>query len=136
MSFKWSRCLTVGLVIVLVDLATVLLTQQESDQSTLYTALGTLDNMVNIFLFGYVGFRTGQETARATPAAEAGVATSLLPALVATLVALFAPQLLRLEAESGLVQQLVQIIALNIVLGGVAAWIGGLIASRAVQNRR
>jgi hypothetical protein len=136
MSFKWSRCLTVGLVIVLVDLATVLLTQHESETSTLYATLGTLDNMVNILIFGYVGYRTGQETGRATPAAEAGVLTSVLPALVATLVALFAPQLVHLEADRALTEQLVGIVALNIVLGGVAAWIGGLIASRTVQSRR
>ena len=134
MSLKWSRCLGAGLLIVLVDVATLLLTQRESEQSTLYAALGTLDNLVNILLFGYVGFRTGRETGRATPAAEAGVVTSLVPALAATAISLLAPQLVHFEAERGLAEQLVGVIALNVVMGGVAGWIGGLLSSRAASR--
>jgi hypothetical protein len=130
MSFNWRFCLKVGVLVALVDLATLGLAQlRPSDE--LRSVLDLLNLIVNVMLFSRVGFRTGLETGRATTAAEAGVVTSLLPALAAALYPVLLPAWIDpASAEIPLYRQIVSVIAWNIVIGGLSALLSGFLASR------
>lgn len=132
MSPNWRFCLKIGLAITLVDLAQLAVGRNLPPTSELRTLLDLVALMANVMLFSHAGFRTGQATGRATAAAEAGVIASLLPALAAALYPIVLPQWMDpSDAALPMANRVVGAIALNIVLGGLAAWLSGLIASRA-----
>src|SRR5215211_4738655 len=81
---NWGWCLKIGLAVVAVDLLVLALAQGQ-EQSEISAFLESLDQVANVMLFAYAGYRTGRDTGRATAAAEAGVITSVLPALVAAI---------------------------------------------------
>src|SRR2546421_7868542 len=123
MSPDWRLCLKIGLAIVLVDLVTLGLSQNLAPDSDLRALLDTLDQIANVMLFSFLGYRTGRETGRATAAAEAGVASSVLPALVAAGYELVRSDLATAGPDvAPLVNRVVGAVAFNIALGGVSAW--------------
>ena len=131
MSPDWRFCLKIGTAIVVADLLTLALVQNLPPDSDQRVLLETIDEIVNVMLFAFVGFRTGRETGRATSAAEAGVATSALPALVAAAYQIVGPNLDSTGADvTPLVNRVVASVAFNIVLGGLSAWFSGWLASR------
>jgi hypothetical protein len=128
----WRWCLKMGLAIVLVDLVTLALSEGQAPDSELRAFLQSIDQVANILLFSWVGYRTGQATGRATAAAEAGVVASLLPAAAAALYQIFQPGLGGPADETGLplINRVVGSIAFNVVLGGISAWFAGWLARR------
>ena len=137
MSPNWRFCLKVGLAVALVDFAHLALTRGQPPTSEFRQLVGLLALAANVMLFSHVGFRTGQETGRATAAAEAGVVASVLPALAAALYPLVLPSWLDpAELAQPVVNQVVGVIAFNIVLGGLAAWFSGWVASRTRPRAR
>jgi hypothetical protein len=117
-----------GLIVTAIDLLTVSLGQGSPPDSEIRVLLQTIDQIFNLTIFAIVGFQTGRATGRTTAAAEAGVVASLLPGLAAAAYSFVQP------AEPGvddpLVNRVVASIALNIVLGGLAALIAGWVATR------
>src|SRR5688572_1086922 len=73
MSPNWGWCLKLGLLVVLVDLLSIVLGQAAGGSEDAVALAGAFDNIANLVIFGYVGWRTGQLTGRATASAEAGV---------------------------------------------------------------
>lgn len=129
---NWRWCLNIGALIVLIDLVIVTLGRQQPPDSDVVALLDTVDQIANVALFALVGFRVGQATARATAAAEAGVLTSLLPAAAAAAYVLLGLGTAPSEAGApSLLNQVIFIVAYNIVLGGLTALVAGWIASRA-----
>jgi hypothetical protein len=127
----WRWCLKIGMAIVLVDLVTLALSEGQAADSEVRALLESIDQVANILLFSWVGYRTGQATGRATAAAEAGVVASLLPATAAALYQIFQPGLGVIdEAALPLINRVVFSIAFNVVLGGISAWISGWLARR------
>jgi len=132
MSPNWRFCLTIGLAIALVDFAHLAIGRNLPPTSELRALLDLGAMVANVMLFSHAGFRTGQATGRATAAAEAGVVASLLPAAAAALYPILLPTWMDpADAGTPLINQIVGVIALNIVIGGLSAWLSGLIASRA-----
>src|SRR6476469_7285884 len=129
MSLDWRWCLKIGAIIVLVDALALLIGRGQGPDIELTDVLASLDHFANIALFGYVGFRTGRETGRATSAAEAGVLTSLLPGLVAAVLDFLLPAT-GSDLAVPLINRVVGSIAINVALGGISAWFGGWSASR------
>lgn len=128
---NWRWCLSISGLIVLIDLVAVTLGRQQPPDSDLVGLLDTLDQIANVALFALVGFRIGQVSGRATAAAEAGVLTSILPAAAAAIYLLLG--IGPTPAEPGaapLLNQVIFIVAYNIVLGGLTALVAGWIASR------
>ena len=123
---NWRWCFRVGLVVVMIDLLVLAVSQGQAPDSELGALLDSFDNIANIILFAYVGFRTGRLTGRATAAAEAGVVASILPGLVAAGYQAIQPG----GAAESLASPIIGIIAYNIVLGGLSAWVSGWWASR------
>jgi hypothetical protein len=137
MSPNWRFCLKIGLAIALVDFAHLAFTRGQPPTGEFRQLVGLLALAANVMLFSHVGFRTGQQTGRATAAAEAGVLASLLPALAAALYPLVVPSWLDPpDPAQPLLNQIVGVIAFNIVLGGLTAWFSGWIASRARSAAR
>ena len=120
MAPNWTWYLKISLVIVAVDLLYLSFGQGQPPDSDLQASLETIDLVVNIMLFAYVGYRTGRLTGRATAAAEAGVVVSLLPALVAALIQVVQPDPVTAAVEP-LVNRVVASIAFNIALGQFAS---------------
>ena len=138
MSRNWRWCLKFGLWLVLLDLLTLALSEGQPEDSELRSFLDSLDQIANIMLFSYLGYRTGRDTGRATAGAEAGVIASLLPAVVAAIYQIVHPGL---PAESSsatlpLAQRVIASIAFNVALGGVTAWLAGWMASRGRTRAR
>jgi hypothetical protein len=134
MSPNWRWCLKLGLLIVLIDLLAVAIGQAGAGNDDVNQLAESFDNIANLVIFGYIGWRTGQFTGRATASAEAGVVASLLPGLVAALLVLFPPNggppADLGDAGLPLANQLIGAVALNIVMGGLMAWLGGVLATR------
>jgi hypothetical protein len=117
--------------VTLVDLAVLALGHGQDPTSGLVAFLDSLDQIANILLFGYAGYRTGLETGRATAAAEAGVIASILPAAAAALYQIVQPPGSSPTLETvPLPNRVVASVAFNIVLGGLSAWLSGWLASR------
>jgi hypothetical protein len=119
--------------VVLVDLVSIVLGQAAGGSEDAVALAGSLDNVANLVIFGYVGWRTGLLTGRATASAEAGVVASLLPGIVAALLQVLQPA--GTGANEGtevlpLINGLIAALAFNIALGGIMAWLGGLFAVR------
>lgn len=132
MSPNWRFCLKIGLAIALVDFAHLATGRNLAPSSELRALLDLVALIANVMLFSHAGFRTGQATGRATAAAEAGVIASLLPALAAALYPIVLPTWMDpSDATLPMANRVVGAVALNIVLGGLSAWLSGLIASRA-----
>lgn len=131
MSPNWRWCLKIGLLIALIDLAIVALSRGQDPTSELSASFDLVDQIANVALFSLVGYRSGQQTGRATAGAEAGVITSLLPAVAAAaylLVPGFAPT--ATEETLPLINRLVGVVAFNIALGGISAWLSGWLGNR------
>jgi hypothetical protein len=127
----WVWCLKIGLVVVLIDSLTVFVARGAGPESALAAAMDTLDQIANVALFSYVGFRTGLQTGRATAAAEAGVCASLLPALAAALYQLLLPPEATTAGEVlPLPNRIIAAVALNVVMAGLSAWIAGWFAGK------
>ena len=133
MSPNWRWCLKLGFLVVLIDLAAIALGRASGGSEDAATLAGAADNIANLIIFGYIGWRTGPLTSRATASAEAGVVASLLPAIAAALLQVFRPAGMG-ASEAGetvpLVNGLITAVATNIALGGVMAWLGGRLATR------
>jgi hypothetical protein len=127
---NWVWCFKIGLLVVLVDSLTVFVAREAGPDSALAAGMDTLDQIANIALFSFVGFRTGLQTGRATAAAEAGVCASLLPALAAALYQLVVPEVATGAEVLPLPHRVIAAVALNIVMAGLAAWIAGWFASK------
>jgi ABC-type Co2+ transport system permease subunit len=131
MTPNWGWCLKIGGVIVLVDLLSAALARGQAPDGELRIFAGTLDQLVNFALFAYIGYRTGRETGRVTAGAEAGVAVSILTGVVAALYHVLYPDPADVEAMAMPVANLViQVIAINVVQGGITAWVASWLASR------
>jgi hypothetical protein len=129
-SFNWRFCLAIGLLVALVDFVGLMLGRGQPPTSEARAMVELVALVANVMLFSHVGFRTGQQTGRATAAAEAGVLASLLPAAAGVVYLVLLPTWVD-SATDGLplANQLVGHIAFNIVLGGLAAWLSGWMAS-------
>jgi hypothetical protein len=133
MSPNWRWCLKLGLLVVLIDLAAIALGQAGGGSEDALAIADTADKIANFLIFGYVGWRTGRLTGRATASAEAGVVTSLLPALSAALLQIWQPAGVNASGAAEtppLVNELIAVVATNIALGGIVAWLCGLISTR------
>src|SRR5688500_14094154 len=91
MSPNWRWCLKLGLLVVLIDLLAIVLGQATGGSEDALVMAGAFDNVANLVIFSYIGWRTGQLTGRATASAEAGVVASLLPGIAAALLQMVAP---------------------------------------------
>jgi hypothetical protein len=134
MSPNWRWCLKLGLLVVLIDLLSIVLGQAAGGSEDAVAVAGTFDTIANLVIFGYVGWRTGQLTGRATASAEAGIVASLLPGLTAALLQVIGPAGVGATEPTAetlpLMNSLIAAVAFNIALGGGMAWLGGLLATR------
>jgi hypothetical protein len=139
MSLNWRWCLKLGLLVVLIDLVSIALGQAAGGAEDAIALAGTVDNIANLVIFGYVGWHTGRLTGRATASAEAGVVTSLLPGIAAALLQLVLPASVGATEPTAealpLINALIAAVAFNIALGGGMAWLAGLLATRSRGSR-
>lgn len=117
-----------GLLVTAIDMLTVSLAQGSPVDSEIRAMLASIDWIANFTIFAVVGYRTGRETGRVTAAAEGGVVASLLPGLAAAAYSLITP--LDGASQGSVANVVVESIARNIVLGGLAALIAGWVATR------
>jgi hypothetical protein len=138
MSPNWRWCLKLGLLVVLIDLLSIVLGQAAGGSEDAVALAGAFDNIANLVIFGYVGWRTRQLSGRTTASAEAGVVASLLPGLAAALLQVVVPTDVGATESTAealpLINSLIAAVAFNIALGGGMAWLGGLLASRSRGN--
>jgi hypothetical protein len=135
-SLNWRRCLTVGVVIALVDLLANAVSRGQPPDGEIQVWLFLLDWFANVALFAFLGHRTGLETGRATAAAEAGVLSSLVPALAAVALELNLPRPAGDDLAIPLSERVIAVVAQNIILGGCSAWIAGFLANRTRPTAR
>jgi hypothetical protein len=135
---NWFWCVKVGALIALVDALTTLVGRGLEPSSTTLEVIDAVDQIANVLLFSYVGYRVGRETGRATAGAEAGVVASLVPACFAAIyqVIYMAAPTGAADVDLSLTSRIVGAVALNIVLGGISALISGWIASRSRASVR
>jgi hypothetical protein len=125
---NWRWCLKLGL------LASIVLGQTAGGSEDAIGLAGAFDNIANLVIFGYVGWRTGRLTGRTTASAEAGVVASLLPGVAAALLQVAVPGGVGATEPTAealpFINGLIAAVAFNIALGGGMAWLGGLLATR------
>ena len=115
----------VGLVIAVVDAATILLAGTVDPNQW---PIDDIDMLVNIALYSFIGFRVGRATGIVRDAAEAGVLAGVVVGLIGLGVTrAFPPPTGGIDTPI----QVVQLIAQNIVYGGVLAIIAGWFGTRA-----
>lgn len=108
------------MLVVMIDLLTLLLGLGAGSDAQLSSLAFSLDQVGNVLIFGYVGYRTGRRTGRVTASAEGGLTACILPALVATGITLLAT-----PGGEPPTTEVLRTVALNIALGGVSALLSG-----------
>ena len=123
MSPTLSWGLGAGLVIVVIDAVTLLVSPNVGDVAEL---VELVDLLANIAILSFLGLRVGRMTGIVRSAAEAGV----IAGAVAGVVGLAILYLTRAGAPPNS-QEIVQGLALNVAMGGVIAWMNGFFGARA-----
>lgn len=111
--------LLIGGLIIIVDLLTMLITEQTTNPDEIAT-WQLLDLLVNIVLFCLLGTLVVRDTGVWFAGALAGVFASLLDAIVVTAAALMVPPAQSVDALTGNFAQ-------NLLIGAVVAGISGVV---------
>lgn len=115
-----------GLTIVAVDTLTMVVS---GAAASIAETVQLVDLLVNIAILSFVGLRVGRATGMVRSAAEAGVIAGLLGGL-AGIALLFYTRSTATPAIVPPTQELVQLLALNVAMGGVIAWVNGFLGVR------
>lgn len=119
-TFVWG--LGAGVVIVAVDTLTMVVS---AAATSIAETIQLADLLVNIAILSFVGLRVGKATGVVRNAAEAGVIAGVLAGLGGVALLFFT----RGEAPPT-TSEVVQLMALNVAMGGVLAWVNGLVGVR------
>jgi len=124
-SLKWG--LGAGFAIAAIDgLATVIGTVAAPNADIVQV----LDLLANVVLFSLVGLRVGRATGIVRDAAEGGVLAGFIAGVIGIALAFVN------QTTPGLptVQDIVGVLALNVAMGGVLAWLNGWLGSWAQKS--
>lgn len=112
-----------GLLIAVIDAVTLFVTANAASTAEI---VGLVNLLANIAILAFVGLRVGRLTGVVRSAAEAGVIAGLVAGLLG-LVVLYVAR----PGEPPTTLEMVQGLALNVALGGVVAWLNGIVGARA-----
>jgi hypothetical protein len=119
---RWG--LLAGIVVMVVDTISALITQGFPAESDTAQTVQMIDLAASVFMYALAGFRSGRAVGIARAGAEAGVLAGGLAGALAALLAFVMPSL-----EGGAPNP-IGAIALNIALGGVLGFFNGWLGSR------
>jgi hypothetical protein len=125
-SLVWG--IGIGLVIAAIDTVSIVLIRSAGASEW---PIADIDDLANIMLYAFVGFRVGMMTGVVRDAAEAGVIAGVVVGVVALAVQWFMP-LPTGAIES--VNQVIGVLALNVALGGVLAIVTGWFGSQSSRR--
>ncbi len=125
-TLRWG--LATGILVALVDAVSLVAARGVSPDSQMAQYIATADQVINVILFSIAGIRVGRATGVVRSAAEAGVLAGTIAGLAAVASMLIAPDPTAGSADA---QQFIQVLALNVAMGGILALLNGWIASRA-----
>ena len=123
MSPTLSWGLGAGLVIVLVDALSMLVSALVGGTAGV---VELVDLLANVAILSFVGLRVGRMTGVVRSAAEAGVIAGVIAGLAGLAILYF-------TRASGppATPEIVQLVAFNVAMGGVIAWMNGFFGVRA-----
>ncbi len=123
MSPTLSWGLGAGLVIVVIDALTMLIRANAGDAAEV---VALVDLLANVAIFSFVGLRVGRMTGVVRSAAEAGVIAGAIAGLAAI-------GLQYLTGIGGVPtgRDIIGLLAFNVAIGGVLAWLNGFFGVRA-----
>ena len=122
-SLSWG--LGAGLLIVVIDALTLFVSVNVGAAAEI---VELVDLLANIAILAFLGLRVGRATGVVRSAAEAGVVAGAIAGLVGLAILYF-------TRASGppTTLEIVQGLALNVAMGGVIAWLNGVMGVRARQ---
>ena len=123
MSQTWSWGLGAGLLIVVIDAVTMLVSANVGAGDEI---VELVDLLANIAILAFLGLRVGRATGVVRSAAEAGVVAGAIAGLVGLAILYFT----RASGPPTTVE-MVRGLALNVAMGGVIAWLNGFFGVRA-----
>ena len=123
MSPTWTWGLGAGLVIALVDALAVLVKANAGDAAEV---VDLVDLLANVAILSFLGLRLGRLTGVVRSAAEAGVIAGAIAGLAA-----LGLQYVMSSAGPLSTRDVVQLLAFNVAMGGVIAWMNGFFGVRA-----
>jgi hypothetical protein len=113
-----------GIVVMLIDTISAMISQGFPADSETTATIYTIDLAASVFMYALAGFRAGRSAGFARAGAEAGTLAGALAGALAASLTYLIPNL-----EGGAPNP-IGIIALNIVLGGLLGFFNGWLASR------
>jgi len=119
---RWG--LLAGIVVMVVDTVSALLTQGFPAESETAQTIIMVDLAISAFMYALAGFRSGRAMAIARAGAEAGVLAGALAGVLAGLLAYVVPSM------DGGAPNPIGSVALNVALGGVLGLFNGWLGSR------
>ena len=119
---RWG--LLAGIVVMVVDTVSALISQGFPAESDTAQTIVMIDLAVSAFMYALAGFRSGRAVGIARAGAEAGVLAGALAGVLAAGLAYVVP-----SADGGAPNP-VGAIALNVALGGVLGFFNGWLGSR------
>lgn len=124
--------LGVGVLVALIDAVAVAVTRGLPSGSDLALYVDAADQLVNVVLYSLVGLRVGRETGVVRSAAEAGVLAGIIAGAAASLSGYIFPDP---NVVGDVARQVIGVLALNVAMGGILAWVNGWLSRRPTRNR-
>lgn len=118
---------SIGVLIALVDLVSVLVSRNFPADGDVAQYIGLADQLANVVMYSFVGLRVGREAGMVRSAAEAGVLAGVIAGAAAILTSFVLPDA---AFASNATRQIIGILAFNIAMGGVLAWVNGWLTRR------
>ena len=115
----------IGLVIATIDTVSIVLMRSAATSGW---PIADIDDLANIMLYAFVGFRVGMVTGVVRDAAEAGVIAGILVGLIAIAVQFVMP------LPTGGIDspnQMIGVLALNVAMGGILSIVSGWFGTKA-----